>query len=116
MNFPIPKLIIILLFIVALIISVNTFVQNSFVWYLADALFIIIPILFSFNLMRTMRHGQVTAALLWAPVPIVIFMWCSGLLGIDHIIWNITNTYQLFVCGLLIGSRLDLFRSTGDEE
>ena len=33
MNLPIPKLIILLLFIVALIISVNTFVQNSFVWY-----------------------------------------------------------------------------------
>ena len=101
-------LLIIGLGIAVVLILFNTFYQNPIIWHAVNALYILIPIIFTCTLMRSMHGGYIVAVLLWLPALVVAYMATQGLLTVDHTIWQITNMCQLVVYSYLIGTCLCL--------
>ena len=97
------------LLLVALVISIliiyfNTFFYNAFAWYVADALYVLIPIIFTFFCRRSVLGDFVIAVLLWIPAIIIFYAVFQGWLTGSHIVWEIMNPLQLIFYSYLIGT------------
>ena len=86
----------------------NTFYQYPIIWHAVNVLYILIPIIFTCTIMRSVHGGYVIAALLWIPAFVVAYMASQGLLTVDHSIWHITNMYQLIMYSYLIGTCISI--------
>ena len=93
--------------ITILIILINSYIQNPTAWYIVDALFVLIPIIFTATGLHT-KHGALVAIILWIPAIIVGYMAVIGFLGIPHPIWTALNMWQLVVYSYLIGTRFKI--------
>ena len=104
---PIKTIISLALAITLVIIIINTVAQNAAAWYIADALYVIIPIVFTITCIRK-RGAWPVAVILWIPALIVAYMASIGFLGIDHPLWLATNMWQLITYSYFIGTRLKI--------
>ena len=99
--------------LVALAVSVviiycNTFFYNTYAWYVADVLYILIALVFTCFCLRSGKYHWVIALLLWIPAAVVVYATAEGLLGVQHMVWGIMNPLQLILYSYLIGTRLHL--------
>ena len=89
-----------------LIIYFNTFFYNAFAWYVADILYVFIPIIFTFFCRRSVLGDSVIAVLLWIPAIIIFYATFQGWLTENHMVWEIMNPPQLIFYSYLIGTYL----------
>ena len=100
---------VVLLVAASLIILVNNFVYDALTWLVADVLYLVIALLFSFTVARTSKCGFIIAVLLWIPVLIVAYMLSRDIfaLFIENDVWLAMNMYQLLLYGYVIGQISD---------
>ena len=79
------------LVIAVLIIYFNTFFYNTLAWYVADILYVFIPIIFTCFCRRSVPRDSVITVLLWIPAVVIFYAAFQGWLTADHIVWHIMN-------------------------
>ena len=93
--------------ITVVIIIINSFLYNFTLWYVADALYVIIPIAFIGTCIRR-KSDLLVAIVLLIPALVVGYMAFMGLLGYHHPIWMALNTWQLVTYSYFIGTKLKI--------
>lgn len=93
--------------LIVLLVIINSFVYNFTVWYIVDALVVIVPIVFTATCIRN-RSDLLVALALWVPALIVVCMAFAGLLSVHHPVWLALNMWQLAAYSYFIGTRLKI--------
>ena len=103
------KFLFVLMLISIVVIYANTFLNNTPVWYALDALYVLIPLIFTCCCMRSVRHGAIIAILLWVPAIATLCILCMvfwGSLVTTPTLWSFINMYQLIIYSYFLGTRL----------